>query len=90
MKGEHLLIAVMVAIGAVGIILYQHASATALIQSTLNAGVNATPGTVAVNYASGLGVSASLAGTPTVGQEGSSTTPAVVPLNVMPGYGFGQ
>lgn len=78
-----LLTMALFAVGAVAIILYQHASATAQITSALGASPNGSAGTGA---GGGLASPASLAGTPTVGQSGSSVTPAVVPLNIQPGY----
>lgn len=77
-----LLTMALFAVGAVAIILYQHASATAQIKSALGA----SPVAAAGAGGGGLGSPASLAGTPTVGQDGSSVTPAVVPLNIQPGY----
>lgn len=69
------------AIGAVAVILYQHASATAQVVGLLGAsGAQGSPQTAI------LGMPVSLAGTPTVGQSGSAQTPAVAPLNINPGY----
>jgi hypothetical protein len=79
-----LMAATLFAIGAVVVIVMQHNSATARVIGSL--GGNASAGGVNANASGGLGVSASLAGTPTVGMAGSSANPAVVPLNINPGY----
>ena len=71
------------ALGAVVIILYQHAQATNQIVGAL--GTQSVTG-LGTSQAAALGVPVSLAGTPTIGQSGSSLTPAVVPLNTNPGY----
>ena len=70
------------ALGAVVVILYQHAHATNQILGA----IGTSPAGQGSSQASGLGVPVSLAGTPTIGQSGSSLTPAVVPLNTNPGY----
>lgn len=74
------------AIGAVVVILYQHSAATNSVLSALGGGVSAGAGANVSTGAGGLGVSASLAGTPTAGMDGSSMSPAVVPLNINPGF----
>lgn len=74
------------AIGAVAIIIYNHASATAKVLTAVQGGASVMPSGAQAGLGGGLGVSASLAGTPTIGQDGSSVTPAVVPLNIDPGY----
>lgn len=86
-KFEHvsaLMAATLFAIGAVVVIIMQHNSATAKLVGAITG--NANVGGVSANAGGGLGVSASLAGTPTAGQAGSSANPAVVPLNINPGY----
>ncbi len=87
MQNEHigsLICMALFAVGAVVIILYQHASATAQITGAL--GSSGAPAGQGSSQAASLGVPVSLAGTPTIGQSGSALTPAVVPLNVNPGY----
>lgn len=87
MKGEHisaLMAATLFAIGAVIVIIYQHNAATAKVLGALGAGGGVSPNGATAGGV--LGVSASLAGTPTAGQQGSSVSPAVMPLNIMPGY----
>ena len=75
------------ALGAVALILYQHAASTNTVIAALGGGVS---GNVSlggsVGGGLGLGAPASLAGTPIIGQDGSSATPAVMPLNINPGY----
>jgi len=79
-----LMAATLFAIGAVVVIIMQHNSATAKLMGAITG--NASAGGSSASAGGGLGVSASLAGTPTVGQAGSSASPAVVPLNINPGY----
>lgn len=84
----HLLLLVF-AVGAVAVVLYHHAAATnqilgALGGANVGAGGNAVGNPAAA--AASLGVPVSLAGTPTVGQAGSSQPPGVVPININPGY----
>lgn len=85
MKPEHitaLMAATLFAIGAVFVIIMQHNSATARILSSLGGNVSGSGASAGFQ----LGGAASLAGTPTPGQTGSSISPAVVPLNIDPGY----
>lgn len=72
------------AIGAVVLIIMQHNQATASVLSQLGATATASGSGIGANGL--LGVSASLAGSPTAGQAGSSFNPAVIPLNINPGY----
>lgn len=87
-KDHYAAIAVMglFAIGAVAIILYNHASATGQVLTAIQGGASVAPSGAQAGLGGGLGVSASLAGTPTIGQDGSAVTPAVVPLNINPGF----
>ena len=88
MEHEHVgaLIAMsLFALGAVVVILYQHANATQQILGAIGASP-AGQGSSQAGFLSGLGMPVSLAGTPTIGQSGASLTPAVVPLNTNPGY----
>jgi len=85
MQSEHvgtLISMALFALGAVVVILYQHASATQQIVGAVGGASGASGG----QGGYGLGIPVSLAGTPTIGQSGSSLTPSVVPLNVNPGY----
>lgn len=78
-----LFIGAILAIGAVAVILYQHSQATAQILAAAGGGAMAGVG---ANAGGLLGASASLAGTPTVGQTGYSVPPAIAPLQIQPGY----
>lgn len=82
-----LLAAGLFGIAAVAIILYQHAHATNTVLTAL--GGSQTSGSGAGQYGNAigiLGVPASLAGMPTVGQAGSAPSGAVVPMTINPGY----
>jgi hypothetical protein len=90
-RSDHMAVflgATLFAIGAVAYIVWQHMRATATILNAVGApGIDATAdGASYPSFVAGLGVSSSLAGTPIVGQDGSSVAPAVVPLNINPGY----
>jgi hypothetical protein len=92
-KSDHMAVfmgATLFALGAVAYIIYHHMQSTKTI---LAAASGAAPGATTGDAGAwvsdpfgGLGQSASLAGTPIVGQEGSSVAPSVVPLNINPGY----
>ena len=73
----------MFALGAVVVILYQHASATNSVLAAVGAAAPAPSGTAQTAVA---GKPASLAGTVTPGQSSTSQAPAVVPLAIGPGY----
>lgn len=90
-RNEHLAAmagALLFAIGAVAIIIYQHVQATASVLSAVSGGAVQGPGQADLfgDLADGLGVSASLAGSPIVGQDGTSNAPTVIPLSINPGY----
>jgi hypothetical protein len=72
------------AMGAVAVILYQHAAATQQVLSSLGGTSGGTGGASSL-----LALPISLAGTPTIGQSGTSSPTAVIPLNINPGYTFG-
>lgn len=72
-------------IGAVAVILYQHAQATNQVLATLGASP-AAGASAAATTAAALGIPASSAGTPTVGQDGSAPVPAVELLSIGAGY----
>lgn len=79
-----LMAATLFAIGAVVVIIMQHNQATAKVLGAVGGNAAASPGNLSAGLQ--LGGSASLAGTPTAGQAGSASNPAVVPLNIDPGY----
>lgn len=86
MNADHasaLLATALFGLGAVALILYNHAAATNKVLAALSPGV--APG-AAATPGNGLGLSASLAGSPTPGQTGTSVNPPVVPIVVTPGY----
>lgn len=88
-KSDHMavfLAMTLFAIGAVALIVYQHMQATATVLGALGGSAGASGGSVGANVGGMLGAAASLAGTPIIGQDGTSTSPAVVPLSVAPGY----
>ncbi len=70
------------ALGAVVVILYQHAQSTRSILGALGTSASGQAGA----NVSVLGVPASLAGTFTIGGDGSSAPPPIQPLNISPGY----
>ena len=84
MNEHHTAMMVMTVFGlaAVVIILFQHAQST---QSILGALGTSASGSANANV-SILGTPASLAGTFTVGGDGSSQPPPIQPLNISPGY----
>jgi hypothetical protein len=85
MTTEHMstmLAATLLALGAVAVILYQHSNATQSVISALG-GVTTTPGASPADI---LGTPASLAGSPTATQSGTSQIPPIVPTQSGPGW----
>ncbi len=85
MQHEHvsfMLAMTLFAVGAVAVIIYQHTAATQQIVGLLGGGSGGSQ----AGAGGMLGSPVSLAGTPTIGQTGSSQAPPIVPLSINQGY----